>query len=379
MRVCIFTEDLGTIPTRREALLREAAAITGRPAVAASFVGLRQTRPLPDGTVAFQPYVEPGHYNAVRFTNAILRLANTPLVPRATARAALSRCASSVVEAILACDPDVVLLDVRWGRYLEAALDDADAGPVYVSGEPVRPVAAATPTPVADSPVLVSIVLPTHNGSKYLRQSIDSCLVQSHRNLELIVVDDGSTEDIRAIVAEFTDERIRFVRHPRNKGLPAALNTGFQAAAGNYLTWTSDDNYYAPGAIAQLVRFLQRHPQVDFVYSSMFIVDDSERTAPRIRRALPPSDLKHQNSVGACFLYTRQVYAAVGQYDSGAILVEDYDYWVRVSKRFRMQRLLDPLYYYRYHAQSLTSKHGADDVARRFDLVRQQNEISTVQ
>jgi hypothetical protein len=58
------------------------------------------------------------------------------------------------------------------------------------------------------------------------------------------------------------------------------------------------------------------------------------------------------------------------------VLVEDYDYWIRVSKRFRMQRLLVPLYYYRYHDQSLTSKHSADEVARRFDVVRQQHGTS---
>ncbi len=71
------------------------------------------------------------------------------------------------------------------------------------------------------------------------------------------------------------------------------------------------------------------------------------------------------------------MYEQVGDYDPGAVLVEDYDYWVRVSKRFRMQRLIEPLYYYRYHPQSLTSKHSAEDVARRFDVVRQQNGLST--
>ena len=95
-----------------------------------------------------------------------------------------------------------------------------------------------------------------------------------------------------------------------------------------------------------------------------------------MQRALPPSELMRQNVVGGCFMYTRQVYESIGEYDSGATLVEDYDYWVRISKRFPMQRILDPLYYYRYHQQSLTSKHTREDVARRFDVVRQQNGVS---
>ena len=65
-----------------------------------------------------------------------------------------------------------------------------------------------------------------------------------------------------------------------------------------------------------------------------------------------------------------------GDYQTSATLVEDYDYWIRVSKRFRMQRLVEPLYYYRYHDQSLTSLHSREDVTQRFELVRQHNGIA---
>jgi len=163
------------------------------------------------------------------------------------------------------------------------------------------------------------------------------------------------------------------VRHERNRGLPAALNTGFQLASGGLLTWTSDDNYYQSDAIERMLRFLHRYPRVGFVYSSMYIVDEMAGGPPRVRRALPASGLARQNVIGACFLYPRQVYSEIGDYDAGATLVEDYDYWVRISRRFRMRRILDPLYYYRYHSQSLTFRHSPEEVARRFDVVRQQN------
>ena len=328
--------------------------------------------------MAHQPYVEADGYTTARIANVLARLADARLAPPVTARLALSLCGPSIVEAVLACDPDAVLLDVSWARYLKPLLDGDFPGRVYITGGDHLPARAAATPPMPPEPSsgLVSIVLPTHNGRRFLRQSIQSCLDQTYRNLELIVVDDGSTEDIGSIVAEFTDERVRYVRHVKNQGLPAALNTGFRAAAGAYLTWTSDDNYYAPTAIERLTRFLQRHPAIPFVYTSVYVVDESAGAAPKIRRALPPGDLKRQNGVGASFLYTRQVYEEIGDYDAGAILVEDYDYWIRVSKKFRMQRILEPLYYYRYHEQSLTSKHTREDVARRFELVRQQNGIS---
>ena len=296
------------------------------------------------------------------------------MMPAALARAGLSICGSSLVEAITACDPDVVLLNVPWASHFKRLLAAEFPGRVVARGESARHGALASGA--LDPDVKVSIVLPTFNGVKYLRQSIQSCLDQTHRNLELIVVDDGSKEDIGGIVAGFTDARITFVRHETNQGLPMSLNAGFRMATGQYLTWTSDDNYYVPHAIERMTSFLTRHPGIGFVYSAMYIVEEHTGRAPSVRQALPPSELREQNGIGGCFLYRRRVQEEVGEYAPKAILVEDYDYWVRVSRQFRMQRLVEPLYYYRYHDSSLTSKHGPEDVAKRFDVVRRQNGLA---
>ena len=377
MRVCIFVGDLGTVPQRKAALLAEARVLAGHETVTdVCFVGFRQTGPIDAGTLAYLPHVTE-RYTLVRAANTALRLVDARLAPLVAARASLRVCAPEWVEAILASDPDLVLIDGRWGRLLAQRLDDEFPGAVFVTGDAAagrrfrRGAAAGAPD------ALVSIVLPTYNGSKYIRQSIRSCLAQSYRNFELIVVDDGSRENIAAIVAEFDDSRIRYVRHEKNKGLPETLNTGFRQATGALLTWTSDDNYYAPDAIERMAGFLRRHRAVSFVYTSMHIIDDDGAPMhPPLRPALPPDELRAQNCVGACFLYTREVYRDIGDYSRAAVLVEDYDYWVRVSKRFRMQRLFAPLYYYRHHAGSLTSQHGSEKVAVRFNMVRQHNEVA---
>lgn len=374
MRACIVTADLGTAASRREGLLRSLSEQTGGATITATtFVGSRQSTTPGADCVVYRPHVEGFQFTTMRLANVVFRLADSGLLPRGATSVALSLCRSAFVEAVLACDPDVVLLDVRWGRYLKADLEREGIGPVYLTEQPASATPTMRPPAQADLDATVSIVLPTHNGSRYIRRSIQSCLDQSYANLEVIVVDDGSAEDMRSIVREFADHRIRYIRHEKNQGLPAALNTGFAATTGSYLTWTSDDNYYAPHAIERLARFLRRYPHIDFVYSSQFIVDESQQESTRVRRALPPSDLKRQNNIGGSFMYRRQVYTAIGQYDSGAVLVEDYDYWIRVSRRFRMQRILEPLYYYRYHAASLTSAHSKEDVARRVDLVRQKH------
>ncbi len=374
MRACIFITDLGKVASHGDALVSRAGALAGVTAFdEICFVGCRQSQPLDGGVAAYQPHVTADTYSRMRVANTLFRLVDAKAAPTIAARAGLSLCAPAVIEVILACDPDFVLLDVSWGGYLKTRLDAELPGRVCLNGH--HTAAARTCTPFVQNPeTLVSIVLPTHNGSKYIRRSIDSCLTQTHRRLELIVVDDGSTEDMGAIVSEFDDPRIRYVRHHTNKGISAALNTGFALATGDYLTWTSDDNWYDPKAIERLGTFLQKHPDIGFVYASSYIVDERQR--PRIRRSLPPQELTRQNGVGACFLYTRQVYRAVGEYNPDAFLVEDYDYWVRVSKQFRMQRILSPLYSYRYHEKSLTSAYSVDEVARQFDLVRQQHGVA---
>ncbi len=220
----------------------------------------------------------------------------------------------------------------------------------------------------------MSIVLPTFNGVKYLAESIESCLNQTHRNLELLVVDDGSTADVRSVVSGFRDARVRYLRHDRNQGIAAGLNTGFRNSRGECLTWTSDDNRYAADAIETMVRFLQKYPEVSFVYADLRLVDDQGNPhGPGILHMKPAQTLAAANCVGACFLYKRSVYEAIGDYDGRAFLAEDYDYWMRVAARFRMQRVARPLYDYRYHPGSLTARHSGAEVEEKAAWVRRKN------
>ena len=113
---------------------------------------------------------------------------------------------------------------------------------------------------------LVSIIMPTLDGERFIRQSIDSSLNQSWPEIELIVVDGGSTDETLKIVADYADPRIRLIHQPPDSGrLPGAINLGCRHASGSYLTWTHDDNWYEPKAIEILVQRLTDHPDVDFV------------------------------------------------------------------------------------------------------------------
>ena len=119
---------------------------------------------------------------------------------------------------------------------------------------------------------VVSIIMPTHNGDKYIRESIESCLAQTYRDIELIVVDDGSTKDMRSIVQAYSDSRIRFLRHEQNLGMSRTMNAGFAGSVGEYLTWTSDDNRYEPEAIGAMVDLLEKDTRADMVFANYYLI-----------------------------------------------------------------------------------------------------------
>lgn len=186
--------------------------------------------------------------------------------------------------------------------------------------------------------------------------AVDSCLSQTHGNIELIIVNDGSTDGTEAIIKSYDDPRLIYVKHSANRGLPAALNSGFSKANGAYMTWTSDDNYYDSDALRLLLEAM-RAANCEFVYSDFYRISMNGHRTKTLRIRLPePPILSTENTIGACFLYSRHVMDTIGPYYEDAFLAEDYDYWIRVSKRFRMQHVSLPLYFYREHPQTLSSR-----------------------
>lgn len=201
---------------------------------------------------------------------------------------------------------------------------------------------------------LISIVLPVYNGERFLSQSIDSILGQTYRNWELIIVNDCSMDNTLKICQDYAskDTRIKIVNNVINQKLPRSLNIGFQNAKGRYLTWTSDDNCYEDNALERLIEFLHQNTEYGMVYSDMILMDENGKDIGR--RTSKDNQLYSFNCIGASFLYTRECYEKVGEYDVNRFLVEDYEYWLRIAKSFKIGHLTELLYKYRFHNNSLT-------------------------
>lgn len=206
----------------------------------------------------------------------------------------------------------------------------------------------------AQTEPVVSIVMPVYNGERYIRDAVKSCLEQSFSDLELICVDDASTDGTPEILHEYAeaDDRVRYVRHSENKKLPKALNTGFEIASGRYFSWTSDDNLYAPEAIDVMVSFLEANTDVDLVYAGYRRIDEECRALDTVMPS-DPEEIFTRNIVGACFLYRRTIHDSIGGYRHEMFLAEDYDFWLRAYLRFRIAALDEVLYTYRVHSSAL--------------------------
>lgn len=202
---------------------------------------------------------------------------------------------------------------------------------------------------------LISIILPVFNGEKYLVPSIESCLNQSYRNLELIIVNDCSTDSTLSIANEYAkrDSRIRIINNETNKKLPASLNIGHKEAKGNYITWTSDDNLYKEDAIEILLNELDIR-DIDIIYSDFSLIDEEGKVLREVE-FIDFENIIFGNFVGASFLYKKEVFERNKEYSENLFLVEDYDFWLRAIIHSQFFHLKKKLYYYRKHGDSLTN------------------------
>lgn len=213
----------------------------------------------------------------------------------------------------------------------------------------------------ADEPAIspaISIVLPVHNGARYLEAALDSIFSQSFRDFELIAVDDCSTDETPRILADRAsrEPRMRVLTNAVNRKLPGSLNVGFNAARGRWLTWTSDDNILHPDMLRELLAATQAMPDADIYYANFRIID-AEGNARSLERVSTPDDLIFRNVVGCCFLYRREVDSANGGYDEQLHGAEDYDFWLRAARNgMRFQPIDQELYFYRRHDESLTDR-----------------------
>lgn len=223
---------------------------------------------------------------------------------------------------------------------------------------------------------LVSVVIPAYNCARFIREAVDSALAQDYAALEVIVVDDGSTDDTGAILASFGG-RIRLLSQP-NRGCAAARNLGIGHARGRYVAFLDADDVWWPGKIRYQMealgktgyrmaysRFIVWHPEADGRYvpaERMFSVAG----IAHVSTCALVTGHTYEALLRDCIVWTSTVLiekAALheaGGFDEALELGEDYDLWLRLSRTMPMLGLEQPTALYRQHPHSIT--RGARDI-----------------
>ena len=190
---------------------------------------------------------------------------------------------------------------------------------------------------------LVSIVIPTYNRARFIGQAVTSALNQTHRELEVIVVDDGSTDNTQSILSTFEDTRLKIVRLEKNSGRSRARNIALRAARGEYVSFLDSDDYYLPGKIELQVNYLRENPATDMIYTASACVDENDASLDYFYRAPVSGDIYKEIAFFKPLTITlptvmlrRHVVDEVGPFDEAMDRFEDTDYWRRISKRFRV-------------------------------------------
>jgi glycosyltransferase involved in cell wall biosynthesis len=190
----------------------------------------------------------------------------------------------------------------------------------------------------------VSAVIPTYNGTSYLADAVKSVLAQTYQLHEIIVVDDGSKEDIESILVPFFP-KVKYVRQD-NAGPAAARNHGISLAKGDLIALLDDDDLWHPTKTAMQVKHLTENPKCALVYSYPELIDENGSVIPNEAPAQFPSgsvylEFMTQNRIStpSATLIRREVFEEIGFFDENkeCISCEDYDLWVRIARNYDIQ------------------------------------------
>ncbi len=205
----------------------------------------------------------------------------------------------------------------------------------------------------------VSIIIPTYNRSKLLRVALKSALAQTYPNIEIIVVDDGSTDDTAAVVAQYAG-RVTYLKQA-NQDVAAARNTGIRAASGEYLTFLDDDDLIMPTKIARQVQVLASRPEVGLVHCRFYYADEDGNYL--YKADLLPEGEVLQELVCSNFVWVgaplirRHCFDQVGLFDEEIpAICADWDMWLRIAQAgYRFACVQEPLGVYRIHRDGMMS------------------------
>lgn len=215
---------------------------------------------------------------------------------------------------------------------------------------------------------LVSVIIPSYNSARYIASTVESALAQTYPAVEVIVVDDGSTDATQAVLAPYRS-RITIL-HQANRGPAAARNAGLRVARGAYLLFLDSDDLLVPASVAAKAAFLEQNPRYGLVYSAWTQINhDGSRIMgeahPRCQGDVLAALLRREYFFfPGSALIRRTCLDTVGAFDENAYGAEDADLWLRLARAgYAFGYIDEPLFVYRYHTASITGRVDPRQIA----------------
>ena len=205
---------------------------------------------------------------------------------------------------------------------------------------------------------LVSIITPSYNHARFIKETIDSVLIQDYPHIEHIIVDGGSTDGTLSILQQYRHlgDRLRFVSEP-DHGQSHAINKGLAMARGEIIGWLNSDDTYQPGAVRKAVNALQQNPECAMVHGKCHSINEFGH----VQSVLYSTPADFQKLYHGCVIcqpaafVRRHVFQQMGGVDQSLSFCMDYDLWIRISKNHTIAYVDDVLANARVHGSSKTS------------------------
>lgn len=216
----------------------------------------------------------------------------------------------------------------------------------------------------------VTVVTPSYNQGRFIRETINSVLSQDYPAIEYMVIDGGSTDDTVSILKSYGG-KVSWISEP-DRGQSEAINKGWKRTNGEILAWLNSDDIYLPGAISTAVTYLQSHPDVALVYGDGFHISEEGQALGRF----PSEPFLKDRLKETCFIaqpaafVRRSVIEQVGFVQDSLRYCMDYDLWIRISKRYRLQYVPVPMASIRLHKDCKTVKNRAATYAETVRMLK---------
>jgi len=208
----------------------------------------------------------------------------------------------------------------------------------------------------------VTVLMSVFNGEKYLREAIDSILNQTFKDFEFIIINDASTDKTLRILNDYNDPRIIIYNNKKNIGLTKSLNIGLRMAKGKYIARQDADDISTHDRLEKEVHFLEKHKNHAVVGTSAKIIDKDNVIIQLLDRPAKDEQIRKVLEIRNCInhgsaMIRRTHLNEVGQYDENMLRSQDYDLWLRLSKKYRLANLSEYLYLWRKHAENIEAKN----------------------